>query len=174
VHDVHFPAEMRDPRKTEIALDDAVRPAELAIGPVSSDTGAVSPLSFDLKTTTREVLVDVTALVRQAVKQGGLASGLVCVFCPHTTAGVTVQENADPDVRSDFIGHLARAVPKDGPFRHFEGNADAHIKASLVGASATLIVEGGRLVLGRWQAIYFCEFDGPRDRQLIVKLLAGT
>jgi secondary thiamine-phosphate synthase enzyme len=132
----------------------------------------VSLLSFDLKTTTREVLVDVTALVRQAVKQAGIASGLVCVFCPHTTAGITVQENADPDVRSDFLGHLARVIPKDAAFRHSEGNADAHIKASLVGSSANLIVEGGRVVLGRWQAVYFCEFDGPRDRQLIVKLIA--
>jgi secondary thiamine-phosphate synthase enzyme len=132
------------------------------------------PVSFstlDVKTATREVLVDVTALVRQAIKQSGVTSGLAVLFCPHTTAGLTVQENADPDVRSDFIRHFAKMVPKDPAFQHDEGNADAHIKASLVGSSLTLIVEAGKPVLGRWQAIYFCEFDGPRDRQLHLKVI---
>jgi secondary thiamine-phosphate synthase enzyme len=130
----------------------------------------VAFLSFDLKTSNREVLVDVTSIVKQAVKQSRVQSGLAVVFCPHTTAGLTIQENSDPDVRSDFLGHLAKLVPQAG-FRHSEGNADAHIKASMVGSSVTVIVEGGRPLLGRWQAVYFCEFDGPRDRQIQIQVI---
>lgn len=131
--------------------------------------------SFDVRTTTREELVDVTALVRQAVKRAGVSGGLACVYCPHTTAGVTIQENSDPDVKSDMLGLLRRLVPKDGygQFKHSEENSDAHIKASLIGSSVTVIVDGGKLLLGHWQAIFLCEFDGPRDRRLQVKVVAG-
>src|SRR5688572_15581241 len=95
---------------------------------------------LDIKTTTRMETIDITALVRAAVKKAGVQDGLCCVFCPHTTAGLTIQENADPTVKSDMLQHLTRVVPKDAPFAHSEGNSDSHIKASLVGASTTLLV----------------------------------
>jgi len=128
---------------------------------------------LQIRTTTREEMIDVTALVRTAVRKTGIGHGIVVVYCPHTTAAVTVQENSDRTVRSDMLGHLRKVVPKDGGFQHDEGNADAHIKSSLVGASTTIIVEGGKPMLGHWQAVYFCEFDGPRDRRLIIKVIAG-
>jgi secondary thiamine-phosphate synthase enzyme len=86
---------------------------------------------------------------------------------------VTIQENSDPDVKADMVGHLARVVPRDAPFRHGEGNSDAHIKSSLIGATSTIIVEDGKPLLGHWQAIFFCEFDGPRDRSIRIKVIAG-
>src|SRR5687768_11095683 len=128
-----------------------------------------SPQTIDIKTTTREEMVDVTALVRAAIRKSGLKDGLVCVFCPHTTAGVTIQENSDPVVKSDMVNHLRKLVPKDAGFEHSEDNSDAHIKASLVGSGVTLIVDQGRPLLGHWQALFFCEFDGPRERRLVVK-----
>ncbi len=129
--------------------------------------------TIDVRSTEREQMIDVTDRVRAALAASGVDSGIVYVYCPHTTAGVTVQENADPDVQSDLLAHLARVVPQDPRFRHSEGNADAHIKSSLVGVTATILVEKKALVLGRWQGIYFCEFDGPRSRQLHVKIVAG-
>jgi secondary thiamine-phosphate synthase enzyme len=96
-------------------------------------------------------------------------SGTCLVFCPHTTAGVTLNENTDADVRRDFDTALSRAIPREG-FTHSEGNSDAHVKASLVGSSVQMLVENGKLVLGQWQAVYFCEFDGPRSRNLIVRV----
>jgi secondary thiamine-phosphate synthase enzyme len=130
--------------------------------------------SIDVRTTTREEMVDVTALVRAAVKRSGVERGVVTVFVPHTTAGITIQENTDPTVKSDMLGLLRRLVPKgDANFQHGEDNSDAHIKSSMVGVSTTIPVEGGRLLLGLWQAIFFCEFDGPRDRRVIVKVIAG-
>ncbi|MGC3997575.1 MAG: secondary thiamine-phosphate synthase enzyme YjbQ [Anaeromyxobacter sp.] len=121
-------------------------------------------------------LVDVTERVREAVRASGVRDGLCVVHSPHTTAGVTVQENADPDVQRDLLLALAHAVPDALPgagYRHAEGNSPAHVKTSLVGTSATLIVAGGDLVLGTWQGVYLCEFDGPRTRRLLVKLLPG-
>lgn len=133
-----------------------------------------TPQTIEIKTTTREEMVDVTALVRQAAKRTGVDQGLVVVYCPHTTAGVTLQENTDPTVKSDMLATLRRLIPKDSTdFRHGEGNSDSHIKSSLVGATTTIPLEGGRLALGHWQAIFFCEFDGPRDRRLVVKVVAG-
>jgi secondary thiamine-phosphate synthase enzyme len=129
--------------------------------------------TIDIKTTTREEMIDVTALVRSAIKQTGVSDGIACVYCPHTTAAVTMQENTDPDVKADLVGHMSRVVPRSGPFRHDEGNSDAHIKSSLVGPSLTVIVSGGRPILGSWQAIFFCEFDGPRDRKVLVKVVRG-
>ncbi len=117
-------------------------------------------------------LVDVTSKVHKAVHEAGLKSGYVICFVPHTTAGITIQENADPDVVHDFLWKLSDLVPQDeSAFRHSEGNSDAHIKASLVGASQIVFVEDGSLVLGTWQGIYFCEFDGPRQRKLQIKFV---
>ena len=132
-----------------------------------------SSSTLDIKTTTRIETVDITSLVRGIIKQRGIQFGLCCVFCPHTTAGVTIQENADPTVKSDLMQHLSRLIPKDAPFAHGEGNSDSHIKSSVVGASTTLVVENGKLLLGHWQAIYFCEFDGPRERRVHVKIVGG-
>ena len=114
-------------------------------------------------------MIDITARVAEAVTASGVAEGVATVFVPHTTAAVTINENADPDVVSDMLAALDVAVPHEQPFyRHNEGNSAAHVKSSLVGCSMQVLVRGGRLVLGTWQGIYFCEFDGPRTRQAIV------
>jgi secondary thiamine-phosphate synthase enzyme len=129
--------------------------------------------TFDVPTRARAQLVDVTAEVRAAVRASGVRDGLCVVFVPHTTAGVTVQENADPDVQRDLLLALSHAVPDALPgagYRHGEGNSPAHVKASLMGSSATVLVEGGDLLLGTWQGIYLCEFDGPRTRRVQVKV----
>ena len=126
-----------------------------------------------VRTTAREELLDLTQQVQEAVRQSGIRTGMAWIMSPHTTAGITIQENADPDVRTDLLSHLRELVPRSAAFRHSEGNSDAHIKTSLVGASQAVPVEGGRLHLGTWQAIYFCEFDGPRSRQALVKILEG-
>jgi secondary thiamine-phosphate synthase enzyme len=127
--------------------------------------------TLKLQTTSRVEMVDVTEQIRRVVRDSGVMSGLCFVFCPHTTGGVTLNENTDPDVRTDFERALAAAVPRQGPYVHSEGNSDAHVKASLIGSSVTMLVENGKLVLGQWQAVYFCEFDGPRSRTLVVKVL---
>jgi secondary thiamine-phosphate synthase enzyme len=116
----------------------------------------------------REELVDVTAQVQEAVRAAGVLDGICLVASPHTTCGVTVNEGWDPAVPADALGHLREVVPRDGGFAHAEGNSDSHIKAMLVGSSAALPVAGGEVKLGRWQAIFLCEFDGPRDRELWV------
>ena len=131
---------------------------------------------IEVETRARTELVEVTGEVRAAARASGVADGLVVVHCPHTTAGVTVQENADPDVRHDLLLALAAAVPERaarGAYRHGEGNSDAHVKASLVGSSATLILEDGEPRLGTWQGIFLCEFDGPRRRTLLVKVVGA-
>jgi secondary thiamine-phosphate synthase enzyme len=126
-----------------------------------------------LSTTRREDLVDITAEVARAVSDAGLAEGAALVYSPHTTAGITINEGADPDVRRDILAHLAQLVPNRADFRHAEGNSDAHIKTSLMGPSQLVPVTGGRLQLGTWQKIYFCEFDGPRKRTVLVQCLAA-
>lgn len=126
-------------------------------------------------TQSRCQLVDITMRVQETVQALGLAAGTVTVFVPHTTAGVTINENADPDVCHDILEKLARMVPHGEAFyRHGEGNSDAHLKASLMGSSVRVIVEGGRLQLGTWQAIYFAEFDGPRRREVWVQVSGGA
>ncbi len=116
-------------------------------------------------------LVDVTDLVRREVRAAGVREGVVTLFVPHTTAGITIQENADPDVVRDLMVALERAVPwESGDYRHSEGNTAAHVKASLMGSSAQMFVRDGDLALGTWQAIYFCEFDGPRSRELWLQI----
>jgi len=130
-------------------------------------------MEFEVKTARRETLVDVTARVGEAVHASGIESGAVLVSSPHTTAGITVNENADPDVARDILVGLEPLCPRDGDWRHFEGNSDAHLKTALVGTSVMIPIEGGRLVLGTWQAVYFAEFDGPRTRRLNVSVLSG-
>lgn len=117
--------------------------------------------------------VDITPQVSQAVRSSGIQSGVCHVYVPHTTAGATINEGADASVADDLLDHLDRLVPWDGPYRHAEGNAAAHIKSSLVGHAATILVEGGRLLLGTWQAIFLCEFDGPREREVLVTVVGG-
>ncbi len=114
--------------------------------------------------------IDITETVRKEVEASGVSSGIACVFIPHTTAGVTINENADPDVTADIISGLNKVIPVLGNYRHAEGNSHAHIKASLMGSSCSVIIEDGRLKLGTWQAIYFCEFDGPRHRKFYVRI----
>lgn len=122
----------------------------------------------------RTEFIDITRQIEQAIKKDGLTNGLCHVFVPHTTAAVTLNENADPDVMSDISLKLDQLAPEGDPsYRHVEGNADAHIKSTLVGVSLTLGISGGRLALGTWQAVYFCEFDGPRQRKVWVNL-SGT
>jgi secondary thiamine-phosphate synthase enzyme len=128
-----------------------------------------SILEISVRTPEREILVDITERVQSAVAQARPGfNGLVSVFVPHTTAGVTINEGADPTVIRDIVDHLRRLVPRESGFRHSEGNSDAHIKASLMGSSAMVPVEGGRLRLGTWQSVYLAEFDGPRNRQVWV------
>ncbi len=121
---------------------------------------------INIATRERSQWVDITAKVAAEVVSSGVANGLCYIFVPHTTAGVTINENADPDVVRDLLGSLERLVPEHGAYRHREGNSDAHLKASLMGFSCVVPVVAGRLGLGTWQGIYFCEFDGPRNRRV--------
>lgn len=123
-----------------------------------------------VKTRDRAQMVDVTDQVRGAVRTSGVLDGVCLIYSPHTTCGVTVNEGWDPAVASDAIGHLRELVPQEKAFRHTEGNSDSHIQTMLVGNSATVPVAGGDLKLGRWQAIFLCEFDGPRERELWISL----
>ena len=124
--------------------------------------------TFSVRTTSHVQMIDITAEVADAIRAEGINDGLAVVFVPHTTAGVTINENADPDVTRDIAAELSRLVPHAGAYAHAEGNSDAHIKSSLFGPSLVLIVSGGRAVLGTWQAVYFCEGDGPRQRKVHV------
>lgn len=126
-----------------------------------------------VKTARRTQLVDVTGEVERAVAKAGVASGVCYVYVPHTTAGVMVNEHFDPDVATDLEGVFERLVPRGGPYRHAEGNSDSHAKAALTGTSAMIFVEEGKLALGRWQGVFFCEFDGPRERKMWVKIISG-
>jgi secondary thiamine-phosphate synthase enzyme len=129
--------------------------------------------TIEVATDRRACFVDISTDVADAVARSGLREGVAVVYVAHTTAGVTINENADPSVRRDLGTALARLVPDDLPFAHAEGNSDAHVKASLMGSSVTVPVSGGRLALGTWQGIYFAEFDGPRRRRVHVQTLAG-
>jgi secondary thiamine-phosphate synthase enzyme len=126
---------------------------------------------ISLSTHRRCCWVDITDEVRRVVAQAGIGSGICTIAVLHTTAGITINENADPDVATDFFNKLAAMVPRDPAFLHGEGNSDSHIKASLVGTQAQVVVAGGKLVLGTWQSVYLCEFDGPRSRQCIVSVM---
>jgi len=127
--------------------------------------------TLHVRTERRTQLVDITPEVQAAVTKAEVKTGICHLYVPHTTAAVTINEHADPDVASDVEAALDRLVPLRGPYKHSEGNSDSHMKAILVGATQTVFVENGRLALGRWQGIFFCEFDGPRDRRLYVKIV---
>lgn len=124
---------------------------------------------FSIQTRSRTDFINIDGLVAAEVKKMGMESGVITIFIPHTTAGVTINENADPDVTADMETVLDRIVPWTGGYRHGEGNTAAHVKAGMMGASTQVIVENGQLQLGTWQSIYFCEFDGPRTRKVWVK-----
>jgi secondary thiamine-phosphate synthase enzyme len=131
--------------------------------------------TLTVKSKSREAFIDITSQVQEIVAGTGVRSGYCVLHVPHTTAAITVNEGADPSVQSDILTYLADRVPRRASYQHMEGNSDAHIKSTLVGVSQVLPVENGRLVLGTWQSIFFCEFDGPRSRRLHVQLVrAGT
>ncbi len=123
--------------------------------------------------TERENFYNITSYVRQAVNESGVSDGIAVVYCPHTTAGITINENADPDVVTDLLYALDKTYPDRPQFRHLEGNSAAHLKASCIGSSVTVIIQDGSLLLGTWQGIYFTEFDGPRSRKFFVKIIKG-
>jgi secondary thiamine-phosphate synthase enzyme len=131
------------------------------------------PAIIKVRSAKRVEIIDVTEGVSAALRDSGVTEGICVLQSLHTTAALTVNESADPDVRRDMEAQLALLAPRDPAFRHAEGNSDAHIKTSLFGPSLTLVVSGGALVLGTWQAVYFCEFDGPRERSLVVKCVSG-
>jgi len=129
--------------------------------------------NFKVRTNSQSEFIDITGQVQSILSSSRVKNGICQVYIPHTTAGVTINENADPDVKSDIIQTLEKTVPWHGSYRHYEGNSAAHIKASMMGFSAVLPVENGNLVLGTWQCIYFCEFDGPRSRNVIVNVIGS-
>jgi secondary thiamine-phosphate synthase enzyme len=127
---------------------------------------------INIRTNSQTEMIDITDLVQAAISENKIKSGICVVFTPHTTAAITINENADPDVPPDIINALEKTIPRNAHYRHAEGNSPAHVKSSLVGVSELVLVENGRLVLGTWQAIFFCEFDGPRQRKIIVEFMS--
>jgi secondary thiamine-phosphate synthase enzyme len=127
--------------------------------------------TLNVKTNRHTQLVDITPEVEQAVRESAVKNGVCYVYVPHTTAGVAINEHADPDVASDVEGIFDRLIAHKGPYRHAEGNTDSHMKAILTGTSQTIFIENGRLALGTWQGIFLCEFDGPRQRKVSVKIV---
>ncbi len=129
---------------------------------------------IEVKSQGRTDFIDITAEIGELVSAANVVSGVCHLFVLHTTAGITVNEGADPAVQSDISRHLSKLVPVDSRFSHSEGNSDAHVKSTLVGTSQTLLIENGKLVLGTWQSVFFCEFDGPRSRRVAVKIVADA
>jgi secondary thiamine-phosphate synthase enzyme len=130
-------------------------------------------ITLDISSNKQTEMLDITGEVRKVIRAVGVERGLAVLFVPHTTAAVTINENADPDVVRDLVMELNKIVPFDDHYRHAEGNSAAHLKSTLVGASETLLIEKGEPVLGTWQGVYFCEFDGPRRRKLHIRIVAG-
>ena len=130
-------------------------------------------IRLNVQTAKHTQMLDITAQVQKAVTESGVKNGVCMVFVPHTTAAVTINENADPDVVRDFTTEINKIVPWEDGYHHMEGNSAAHLKSSMIGFSENVIIEDGRLVLGTWQGIYFCEYDGPRSRKVFVKILEG-
>lgn len=126
---------------------------------------------FDVKTTARMQLIDITSHIKSMLRSENIKSGVIFVYVPHTTCGITINENADPTVKEDIIDALDKLVPEDSNYRHLEGNSDAHIKSSIIGSSVTVFLESGTLVLGTWQGIFLAEFDGPRKRSILLKIV---
>ncbi len=127
---------------------------------------------INVRSKQRNEFIDITEKVNEVIKESGVVSGICYIYVPHTTAGVTINEGADPSVQRDIQNILSRLIPHEMNYSHREGNADAHIKSTIVGASQFAIIDAGRLVLGTWQAVYFCEFDGPRHRRVALKLIS--
>lgn len=128
-------------------------------------------MEYKVQTNKPMQVIDITSIVREAVTKSSVMEGIVVVFIPHTTAGVTINENTDPNVGLDFLADINKAFPEKMEHRHLEGNSHAHIKAALVGSSVTVIIEHGKLKLGPWQGIFLCEFDGPRNRKIYIKTM---
>ncbi|MEO0143700.1 MAG: secondary thiamine-phosphate synthase enzyme YjbQ [candidate division WOR-3 bacterium] len=128
-------------------------------------------IKINIKTRSKSEVIDITEMIQSAISKFNKSEGIVLVYVPHTTAGITINENYDPSVREDIMDFLNKLVPKDGKYKHLEGNADAHIKSSLIGNSVVIILENGKLKLGRWQGILFFEFDGPREREVWIKVI---
>ena len=126
---------------------------------------------INLKSKTRIELIDITEMVQEVIKEAGVTKGICYLYIPHTTAAITINEGADPSVQRDIINALNRMVPYEMNYSHREGNADAHIKSTLVGTSVNIIIDEGKLLLGTWQSIFFCEFDGPRHRRVAIKFI---
>ncbi len=129
---------------------------------------------INIRTAKRIDLIDITGQIQNTVSKSKVKDGICFVFCPHTTAGLTINENADPQVKRDIINTLNKLVPENAGYVHSEGNADSHIKSSLFGSSLTIFIEDGQLAFGTWQGIYFCEGDGPRSREVWIKILADS
>lgn len=128
--------------------------------------------NINIKTKTRTEFVDITPEIQKFVEEGGITSGLCYIYVPHTTAGITINEGADPSVVKDIQKTLNKLIPHNYNYSHMEGNSDAHIKTTIVGVSKNVLIDGGKLLLGTWQSIFFCEFDGPRHRQALVKIIS--
>jgi secondary thiamine-phosphate synthase enzyme len=128
-------------------------------------------IALSITTSKQTEFLDITGKVEEVILKAQVSDGLALVFIPHTTAGITINEGADPNVQEDILRMLNQMVPFKGPYRHGEGNSPAHIKASLIGSSVSVMIENGRLTLGRWQSLFFCEFDGPRTRKVLIKII---
>ncbi|MEM2089150.1 MAG: secondary thiamine-phosphate synthase enzyme YjbQ [Thermoproteota archaeon] len=127
---------------------------------------------IEIPTKSTQQLIEITSIIEERVKKSGIRNGVCFIYVPHTTAGITVNENADPSVVRDILHALDRLIPVEGDYAHLEGNAHAHVKASIIGHNAILLVENGKLVLGTWQGVFLCEFDGPRKRKVFVKIMS--
>ena len=130
-------------------------------------------MEISVKTNSGQEFIELNSVLEEELAQSGVKDGLMTVFIPHTTAGITINENADPDVVRDMLNSFNKNFPVEGNYLHMEGNSHAHIKASIMGSSVDLIIEDGRLALGTWQGVYFCEFDGPRLRKMFIKIIEG-
>jgi len=130
--------------------------------------------SLNVRSKSRTEFIDITEDIRSLVKESGVQDGICHIYIPHTTAGITINEGADPAVKRDIITALNRLAPFEGDYLHSEGNSAAHIKSTLVGMSKTVLIQEGKLLLGTWQSIYFCEFDGPRHRRVLIKIVSGS
>jgi secondary thiamine-phosphate synthase enzyme len=128
-------------------------------------------ITLSIKTSQQTQFLDITGKVEEVISNSQVPDGLVLIYVPHTTAGLTINEGADPSVQEDILRTLNQIAPFKGPYRHAEGNSPAHIKASLIGSSASVMIEKGHLVLGQWQSLFFCEFDGPRTRKVLIKII---
>jgi len=126
---------------------------------------------IEIESKNREEMISITDKVSEIIRKAKIKEGICVIYVPHTTAGVTINEDADPSVKKDILNHLSKIIPYNESYSHIEGNADAHIKASIIGSSVNVIISNGELLLGRWQGIFFCEFDGPRRRKIYLKIL---